>query len=114
VKKHVLVVEDEPVIRALIAASLEDTCELDAVSDGRDAFASLARCRPDLILLDVGLPGMNGGEVLRRLRADASTAAIPVVMLTGLEPPADAEPDGVIRKPFTPMALRQSVETWLS
>ena len=112
--KHVLVIEDEPVIRALIAASLEGSCAIDAVANGRDALASLAESQPDLILLDVGLPGMNGDEVLRRLRSDDKTAAIPVVMLTGLEPPEGVEPDGVLRKPFTPQGLRESVGAYLS
>ncbi|HLF76941.1 MAG TPA: response regulator [Dehalococcoidia bacterium] len=111
--KHVLVIEDEPVIRALISASLAGSCEVDSVADGQGALDSVARRLPDLILLDVGLPGMNGTEVLRRLRADKTTADIPVVMLTGLEPPADVEPDAVLLKPFTPSSLRESVAGWL-
>jgi CheY-like chemotaxis protein len=67
-----------------------------------------------LILLDVGLPGMNGDEVLRRLRADARTATVPVVMLTGLEPPESSSPDGLVLKPFTPASLRASLTPWLS
>ena len=111
--KHVLVIEDEPVIRALIAASLAGSCEIDAAADGLGGLDSVARSKPDLILLDVGLPGMNGGEVMRRLKADASTASIPIVMMTGLEPPEGSVPDGVVLKPFTPASLRQSVAEWL-
>ncbi len=113
--KRVLVVEDEPAIRALISASLQGSdWEVAAVADGGDALASLARSRPDLILLDIGLPGLRGDEVLRRLRADAATAAIPILLLTGLEPPEGVTPDGVLRKPFTPAALRQCLAGWLS
>ena len=112
--KHVLVIEDEPVIRALIAASLAGTCEIDSAADGLGGLDSVARSKPDLILLDVGLPGMNGGEVMRRLRADEATAGIPIVMMTGLEPPEGAQPDGVVLKPFTPKSLRESVAGWLS
>jgi CheY-like chemotaxis protein len=113
--KRVLVVEDEPAIRALIAACLDgDACEVEAVADGAVALETLSAGKPDLILLDVGLPGMSGCEVLRRLRDDESTADIPVVLLTGLEPPEDAVPDAVLLKPFTPAGLRESVATWLS
>jgi CheY-like chemotaxis protein len=111
--KHVLVIEDEPVIRALIEASLAGRCEIDSAVDGLHGLESVARRRPDLILLDVGLPGMNGGEVLRRLRADEATATIPIVMLTGLEPPDGIQPDGVVTKPFTPNSLREAVAGWL-
>ena len=113
--KRVLVVDDEPAIRALVAASLESKdWEVTAVGDGSGAFAALRRRRPDLILLDVGLPGMSGCEVLRRLRADQATAKIPILLLTGLEPPENVAPDGVLRKPFTPARLRDSVLSWLS
>jgi len=112
--KRVLVVDDEPAIRALIAASLDDAeCEVAAVADGAGALASMSGSLPDLILLDVGLPGLSGDEVLSRLRADRATAGIPVVLLTGLEPPEGVYPDGVLRKPFTPALLREAVATFL-
>ena len=113
--KRILVVDDEQSVRSLVSLSLEGPdCKVETFGDGRDALESLTAEYPDLILLDVGLPGMSGDEVLRRLRADQRTAAIPVVMLTGLEPPEGSEPDGVVLKPFTPASLRESIETWLS
>ncbi len=113
--KRVLVVDDEPAIRSLVALSIEGPdCQVSTFSDGRDALESLSAEVPDLILLDVGLPGMAGDEVLRRLRADQRTASIPVVMLTGLEPPEGATPDGVLLKPFTPASLRESIAGWIS
>src|SRR5687767_1231565 len=113
--KRVLVVDDEPAVRALIAASLEDNdCEIEAVADGASALDSVRARRPNLILLDFGLPGMNGGEVLRRLRAEEATADTPVVLLTGIEPPEELMPDGVLRKPFTPSMLRECLSLWLS
>ena len=112
--KRVLVVDDEPAIRALVAASLEDgECEVAAVADGAGALALMSAGLPDLILLDVGLPGLSGAAVLNRLRADGVTAGIPVVLLTGLEPPEGVYPDGVLRKPFTPALLRQAVAAFL-
>ncbi len=111
---RVLVVDDEPVVRALICAGLEqESLQVTAVEDGATAFQSIETSPPDLVLVDVGLPGMNGCEVLRRLRADPATAAIPVLLLTGLEPPEDAGADGVVQKPFTLETLRESVATRL-
>lgn len=112
--KRVLIVDDEPVVRALVAASLAGECEVEAAVDGSAALASVEELRPDLILLDVGLPGMSGAEVLRRLRADELTKSIPVLMLTGLEPPQELQPDGVLLKPFTPASLKASVAGWIA
>lgn len=112
--KRVLVVDDEQSVRSLVSLSLEGPdCKVEAFGDGRDALEALGGEYPDLILLDVGLPGMPGDEVLRRLRADKRTATIPVVLLTGLEPPEGSQPDGVVLKPFTPVSLRQSLQNWL-
>jgi CheY-like chemotaxis protein len=113
--KRVLVVDDEQSVRTLVSLSLEGPdCKVEAFYDGRDALEALSKDYPDLILLDVGLPGMRGDEVLRRLRADRRTASIPVVLLTGLEPPEGSQPDGIVMKPFTPDSLRGSIQNWLS
>ena len=112
--KRVLVVDDEPVIRALVVASLAAECKVSAAADGHDALASLHAERPDVVLLDVSLPGMSGAEVLREIRADAKLQDVPVLLLTGLEPPEELEPDGVVLKPFTPSTLRASLTPWLS
>jgi CheY-like chemotaxis protein len=113
--KRVLVVEDEPAVRALILASLAGCgCEVEAVGDGASALEKLSGDRPDVVLLDIGLPGMNGGEVLRRLRAEKRTAKTPVVLVTGLEPPEGLKPDAVLHKPFTPALLRESLAAWLT
>jgi CheY-like chemotaxis protein len=113
--KRVLVIDDEPTVRSLVALSIQGPeCKVDAFASGPDALESLGGYTPDLILLDVGLPGMPGDEVLRRLRADARTATVPVVLLTGREPPEDASPDGLVLKPFTPASLRASLSGWLS
>jgi phosphate regulon transcriptional regulator PhoB len=108
----VLVVEDEPDIRGLIVHHLErDGFRCRTVGTGADALAAVRTAVPDLVVLDVMLPGMDGLEVCRRLRADARAAAVPIIMLTakadevdrvvGLELGAD---DYVI-KPFSPKEL---------
>jgi CheY-like chemotaxis protein len=113
-ERRVLVVDDEPAVRALVAASLDGAgCEVEACADGPTALQSALAAPPQLILLDVALPGLNGADLLRRLRAEPATSAIPVVMLTGLEPPAGLRPDGVLRKPFAPNDVRETVLEWL-
>jgi two-component system, OmpR family, response regulator ResD len=79
----ILVVDDMPIFREPIAASLRlSGYEAVCASDGNEAIAKLADRRPDLVLLDLAMPGMDGMNVLRRLRGDAATADLPVIMLT--------------------------------
>ena len=107
---NVLVVEDEPDIRSLIVHHLErDGFRCRAAASGPDALAAVRTAVPDLVVLDLMLPGMDGLEVCRRLRA--SVATLPIIMLTakadevdrivGLELGAD---DYVV-KPFSPKEL---------
>ena len=113
--KRILVVDDEPAIRALIVASLDGSdVEVATAGDGANALLAAIEEPPDLVLLDVAMPGLSGLDVLARLRAGATTAAIPVVLLTGLEPPDGTCPDAILRKPFTPSLLRASVSPFLS
>ena len=113
-QQRVLVVDDEPVIRALVSASLEgDDFQVTGVADGLAAIDVVTSALPDLVLVDVGLPGMDGREVLRRLRANPETASIPVLLLTGLEPEEATGADGIVHKPFTLQALRESVTACL-
>ncbi len=108
----VLVVEDEPDIRTLVVHHLtRDGFRCRTAATGPEALASVRRAPPDLLILDLMLPELNGIEVCRRLRADAATAAVPIIMLTaradevdrvvGLEMGAD---DYVV-KPFSPKEL---------
>ena len=112
VKRTVLVVDDEKDIRELVGFHLaEDGYAVHEAESGEDALAGVAAERPALVILDVMLPGADGLEVCRRLRADPATASIPVIMLTarateidrvlGLEIGAD----DYIVKPFSPREL---------
>lgn len=80
--RRILVVEDVEVNRDLLAQLLEGAYEVVMAEDGPAALAAAARERPDLILMDLSLPGIDGWEVARRLKADPSLRAIPVIALT--------------------------------
>jgi DNA-binding response OmpR family regulator len=109
---RVLVVDDEDGIRVLCRVNLE-LAGYDVLEAGDGATAlELARAqRPDLIFLDVMMPQMDGWDVLRKLKEDAGTASIPVVMLTARTSEADqirAWGEGILdylAKPFNPQAL---------
>ncbi|PSF05164.1 phosphate regulon transcriptional regulatory protein PhoB [Marinobacter fuscus] len=111
-EKRVLIVDDESAIREMIAVALEmaDFDYMEA-EDALQAHSMIVDQRPDLILLDWMLPGTSGVELARRLKKDATTADIPIIMLTakgeednkiqGLEVGAD----DYITKPFSPREL---------
>ena len=79
----VLVVEDNPVNLELVTALLEEQgCEVLVAMTGDAAFELLRETHPDIVLLDVQLPGMDGYQVTRRIKADPALVGIPVVALT--------------------------------
>ena len=80
--KSILVVEDVELNRDLLAQLLEDDYRLLFASDGEAALALAAADKPDLILMDLSLPVMDGWEATRRLKADAALASIPVIALS--------------------------------
>jgi putative two-component system response regulator len=103
----VLVVEDDPSNRALLTALLERAgYRAVTANDGPSGLAAALEIAPDLLLLDVGLPGMDGLEMCRRLRADPRTVTLPVVLLTGrtsvddVVAGLDAGADDFLAKPF--------------
>ncbi len=85
------VVEDNADNRLLLQALLGDRYALTEYATGADAAAGIPRERPDLVLLDVSLPEMDGAEVLRRLRADPALAGLPVIALTAHAMAGDRE-----------------------
>lgn len=82
--KRIALVEDNDDNRALIAAILDDAegFELHEYVDGPSALEGMTSTRPDLVLLDISLPGMDGTEVLERIRGHEELRALPVVVLT--------------------------------
>ena len=106
--RSVVLVDDAADVRMLLQLLLElDGFTVTATADGPAGLAAVRASRPDVVLLDVQLPGMDGTEVLRRLRSDPPTAQLPVVLLTG-SPETDTAAlldlgaTGVLRKPFDP------------
>lgn len=113
---RVLLVDDEPVIRELVQAMLEGGgVEVRCVESGTRALAEARAYRPDLVLLDVVMPGLDGLAVLRLLKADPGLAGTAVHMLTARSKPADhaaaekAGADGYIEKPFKGRSLQELV-----
>ncbi|OGL27672.1 MAG: DNA-binding response regulator [Candidatus Rokubacteria bacterium RIFCSPLOWO2_12_FULL_69_21] len=109
---RVLVVEDEPDIRDLIVFHLErEGFRARTAQNGADALKQIRTAPPDLVVLDLMLPELDGLEVCRRLRQDPSTAAVPVIMLTAKGDEADRivglelGADDYITKPFSPKEL---------
>jgi DNA-binding response OmpR family regulator len=81
--KRVLIVDDEPQVAETLAEHLGDRYAVEVVADGTAALGAVTRTRPDVVLLDMNMPGLTGLEVLRRLQA--IDAAIPVIMITATE-----------------------------
>jgi CheY-like chemotaxis protein len=89
--KTIAVVEDNADNRLLLQALLADQYELVEYENGQDALAGLAAQLPDLVLLDISLPGMDGNEILRRIREDERLRPLPVIALTAHAMSGDRE-----------------------
>ena len=116
-----LVVDDDRVIQQLLEVNLElEGYDVKRASNGDEALKLVRSFKPDIVLLDVMMPKLDGREVCRRIKGDPATAAIPVVFLSaraqdmdvnsGLEHGASA----YITKPFDPVDLLQTVEKVLA
>ena len=106
---RILVAEDDADIAALVRHYLEKASyTVDVTDSGRDVLPRLRRTPADLVILDVMLPGMDGFDVCRAMRADPTTAAVPVIMLTAKAEESDRivglelGADDYITKPFSP------------
>jgi DNA-binding response OmpR family regulator len=116
----VLVVDDQRDILGLIKLRLEQAgYEVETASDGERALELVRSLRPNLVVLDVMLPVIDGREVTRRIRADASTAGISVLLVSAsvheheVQEGLDAGADDYLPKPFTANVLRERVEALL-
>lgn len=109
---RVVIIDDDPDLRKLVKLTLEFTAawEVDTAADGEQGIAKVKDFRPDAVVVDYMMPGMDGYEVCRRLKDDDDTAHIPVVFLTARKELDAARIEetgaaGVIVKPFEPDEL---------
>jgi putative two-component system response regulator len=112
----ILLVDDEPSLRELLRATFEGAhVQVDEAASGLEAEARIKKRRPDVIVLDLRMPGMSGAELCTRLKSEARTKKIPIVLLTG----ADEEEarhakrcgaEALVRKPFSPLDLLAVVQ----
>ncbi len=87
---RILIVDDVPINVRLLSSILEiEGYQVSSATNGPDALAAMPEAAPDVVLLDVMMPGMDGFEVCRRLKADSATAHVPVVMVTALQETSD-------------------------
>ncbi|WP_339935022.1 response regulator transcription factor [Vreelandella glaciei] len=116
----VLVVDDEPNIVLSLEFLMEQAgFEVVTAEDGEQALARVNDSQPDLLLLDISLPGISGFDVLERLRSEEATAQLPIIMLTAHGRDVEREKgmalgaDDYITKPFSTQSLVEKVKALL-
>ncbi|MFB3880620.1 MAG: response regulator [Armatimonadota bacterium] len=123
-RKRILVVDDELTVRRLCSACIKhglgSDYEIVEAADGEAALAAAKAERPDVILLDILMPEMDGFEVCRRLKGSPETKGIPIVFLTALGGEKDVQRglalggDGYVVKPFNAVTLAAQITEILS
>jgi len=101
----IMVIEDDPSIRTILRYLFEkNDYTVMLAESGDEALIILTRVRPDLITLDLNLPGINGDAVLKELRGHEATKSLPVVVVSAevdISPEVQAQAQAIVRKPFT-------------
>jgi two-component system cell cycle response regulator len=117
---RVLVIEDNDINRELMTYALESFgCATEVAADGAAGIEAARRVRPDLILCDVQMPGLDGFDVVRCLKDDPALRDVPVIAVTALAMVGDRERmlaggfDGYLSKPIEPQQLASAIGTWL-
>ena len=116
----IFVVDDDPDVRELVEFKLVQAGhKVLSATNGQDALLMVPEARPDLLLLDVMMPGISGFDVLTQLRANEATKSLPIIMLTARAQQNDAErgftlgADDYVFKPFSPRELMVRVNAQL-
>jgi len=120
VGKNVLLADDDETVRTLLRIVLEKNgLTVTTAEDGREALDLIRRQRPDLILLDLKMPRLNGYQLFTELKSDEALKSIPIIVITGLTRESEREDEewarrmgaeGFLTKPFTPDELGRSVQ----
>ena len=115
--KRILIAEDNPVNRELLRELLEmQGYEVFEAGNGQEALVMIEQIRPDLLVLDLGMPVLDGFGAIRRIRADPASAKLPVLAATAYAMRGDREKtleagfDGYVSKPINPTALRVEID----
>ena len=112
---HIILVEDHHDTRQMYAVFLSELFDLRTAENGQQALEFINVCRPDLLITDLSLPGMDGLELVRRIRSNASLRGLPIVCLSGYgghvheERALEAGCDRVLQKPCLPDELARVV-----
>lgn len=120
-KKTILVIEDDPVLAVMYKTKLEaEGYEIVSATNGVEGLSSAKQCKPDLILLDIILPQLDGFSVLEELKDDAKTKKIPVVLLTNLGTDEDREKgqklgavDYLVKANYTPEQISSEIKKFI-
>ena len=113
-RKTILICDDEPALRELIRASMDDGFEFAEASDGIVAMELAREVSPDIVILDLMLPRLSGLEVLARMNEDEQLRDVPVLVITAWNETREdvlaAGADDFVAKPFDPEDLRSAVK----
>jgi CheY-like chemotaxis protein len=115
-KKKIVVADDEPFILSALQDTLSEDYSVTTASSGSEAIKAVQRVLPDLVILDVMMPDMDGLEACKLLKKDRLTSGIPVILLTAKGQITDIEKgfksgaDAYVVKPFSPARLIEKVE----
>jgi DNA-binding response OmpR family regulator len=119
--EKILIIDDDATMVNLLSTILEiDDFEVNHALSGKEAFELLPKWGPDLVLLDIMMPEMDGFEVLARLRGNSATRKLPIIMLTARTDDKDIfegwkrGADEYVTKPFDPRRLVDTIRTVLS
>lgn len=119
-KMRVLIADDEPAIRAVVARMLEQDYVVLEATNGREAVDTAKRERPDAILMDLMMPQVDGYTACSQIKADQATKMIPIIILTAVGHEFNRKfamemgADAYITKPFTPQVLRDAIAPLLA
>ena len=114
-KKKILIVDDEPNVRRLVSNILSRDYSMLTAADGKEAIRVAHRKQPDLILMDIMMPEMDGYSACHALKRDNATRTIPVVLITALRQELNKKfavkvgADGYLTKPFCIQELRDKI-----